>query len=370
MLLLCRQSGTYQADPAAAVEDERLLTAVYALMRAGCDDDALELCANSACAWRSAAMSACGWGLLPVGKDTPAAQKLLSDKARKSSIAADVLTLHSDGAAMAPACAAAACIHRQTWRSACSAVASAAAQRATAGTVEGAAAGWEAAVFGILAGTHEHCEGLCKNWRDRMWVQGRALLQSEPDRLLLSKTSVASGAGGTRRTRAWDTALSGALGVPLKLPAVPGACSGSSVSRHVNVRTLLPVHTAFTTSHASTHIHRGFVQEYVRLLSRDATADAPLHDLIQRYLIAASLQPLCTVAETDQQHPLQSLLELLLSLPTMPAPSPAVRENRVRFAAHFGLALVSLNAIPGDPGLHPLYSLRAINTHMCSGLIV
>lgn len=219
------------------MEDERLLTAVYALMRAGCEDDAMELCAKSACAWRSAAMSACGWGLFPVGRDAPTAQKLLSERARKSAIAADVLSLHSDGAAMAPACAAAACMHRQTWRSACAAVAAAAGQRATAGSVEGAAAGWEAAVFGILAGAHEHCEGPCKNWRDRLWVQARALLQSEPDKLLLAETAAVPGVGpGTRRARAWDTALSGALDMPLKLATVPGACSGSSVPHHLHVR--------------------------------------------------------------------------------------------------------------------------------------
>ena len=96
----------------------------------------------------------------------------------------------------------------------------------------------------------------------------------------------------------------------------------------------------------------GCLQAFVEALSRDAVEDAPVHDRIQRLLIAASLQPLCTVDEMDQQHPLQSLLELLLRLPTMAAPSPAVRDGRIRFAAHFGLALVSLNAVPGNPGAH------------------
>lgn len=96
-----RQSGSFQAQSATAVEDDRLLTAVYALMRAGCEDDAMELCAKSACAWRSAAMSACGWGLFPVGRDAAPAQKLLSERVRQSAIAADVLSLHRDGAAMA-----------------------------------------------------------------------------------------------------------------------------------------------------------------------------------------------------------------------------------------------------------------------------
>ena len=95
-----------------------------------------------------------------------------------------------------------------------------------------------------------------------------------------------------------------------------------------------------------------WLQGFVKSLSRDAAADAPMHDRIQRLLVAAALQPLCTVDEADQQHPLQSLLELLLSLPTMAAPSPAVRDGRIRFAAHFGLALVSLNAMPGNPGGH------------------
>lgn len=227
------------------MEDERLLAAVYALMRAGCEDDALQLCAKSACGWRSAAMAACGWGLLPVGKDAPAAQKLLSERPRMSAIAADVLSLHSNGAAMAPACATAACMHRQTWRSACAAVAEAAVQRRCAGSAEGAAAGWEAAIFGILAGTRDHCGGPCNNWRDRLWVQARALLQSEPEKLLLQGASWGFSAGlavegqaaaGPRRTRAWDAALSGKLDASMKLPAVPTACSESSVSNHLNVR--------------------------------------------------------------------------------------------------------------------------------------
>lgn len=93
------------------------------------------------------------------------------------------------------------------------------------------------------------------------------------------------------------------------------------------------------------------VQEFVKLLGRGAAGEERLHDQIQRHLVAAALQPLCTAPETDANHPLQTLLELLLSLPSMPAPSDAVRDNRIRFAAHFGLALVSLNAIPGDPGV-------------------
>lgn len=95
------------------------------------------------------------------------------------------------------------------------------------------------------------------------------------------------------------------------------------------------------------------LQAFVKVLGRDSP-DAPIHDRIQRLLIAASLQPLCTVEETDEQHPLQALLELLLSLPTMETPSPAVRDSRIRFAAHFGLALVSLNAMPSNPGSHSL----------------
>lgn len=76
-----------------------------------------------------------------------------------------------------------------------------------------------------------------------------------------------------------------------------------------------------------------------------------LHHSVQRLLIKTALRPLCTMPNEQCEHPLRGIFEMMLSVGEMPAASAAITHNRVRFASHLGLALVSLGAMPGNPGV-------------------
>lgn len=76
-----------------------------------------------------------------------------------------------------------------------------------------------------------------------------------------------------------------------------------------------------------------------------------LHHSVQRLLVKAALMPMCTMPTEQREHPLRGVFEMMLSVGDMPAASSAIAHNRVRFASHLGLALVSLGAVPGNPGV-------------------
>jgi Nuclear pore protein 84 / 107 len=346
---VCRQAASFQVDSATATEDERLLRAVYCLLRAGCEQDAMELCTMSSSAWRAATLSACGWALLPVGADSPMARALLSERARQAALAADVLSMRSDAAAAAPGCAASASARRQRWRSACAAAAGAAARRAAPGSAEGAAAAWEQALYGVLAGSAQDCAAVCGGWRDTLWVGARAVLQCEPEKRLRAVATAAGAAPPKPRTRPWHSQP--LLDAPLQLPSLPEACAGQDPGRHLQARAAAAV-LSLPGEAVSGRCVRESVRVVQALVERaDDDDGAPLHDRIQRLLILAALRPLCTMADTDvhAEHPLLQLMQLLLQRSRLPA-APAVRNHRIRFAAHLGLALVSLGAMPREPG--------------------
>lgn len=76
-----------------------------------------------------------------------------------------------------------------------------------------------------------------------------------------------------------------------------------------------------------------------------------LHHSVQRLLVKAALMPMCTTPIEQCEHPLRGIFEMMLSVGDVPAASSTIAHNRVRFATHLGLALVSLGAMPGNPGV-------------------
>lgn len=101
---------------------------------------------------------------------------------------------------------------------------------------------------------------------------------------------------------------------------------------------------------------------------------APLHHSFQRLLAKAALAPLSMMQNDETEHPLRDLLEKMLSVADMPVASPTITHHRIRFAAHCGLALVSLGAIPGNPGVPALLSVLCSHTsmwlHLCAAKVI
>lgn len=162
-----------------------MLSAVYTLLRAGSEPLAANLCIKASCGWRAAIMGAAGWGLLPVGDAATKGEFRRDVQFQHTAIAADILARHGCFDESSSSYVNAACSVRERWRAACAAAAAAAAQRSGTGSIGAIAAAYERAIFGVLAGSEQHCQASCTSWQDRLWAWGRAVLQSEPEQRLL-----------------------------------------------------------------------------------------------------------------------------------------------------------------------------------------
>lgn len=215
---------------------------MYTLLRAGAEPLAMDLCTKAACGWRAAAMCAAGWGLLPVGSGDSTVQS------RQTAIAADVLACQNrlnDVGYVAAVCA-----MRDRWRSACAAAAASAAQRTGVGSAVAVAAGYERALYGILSGSEEHCQGACTTWQDRLWVRGRSVLQSEPERRLREDAEArsAQSMATPQKARSWHQRLW--EDVPAELADAPDASKRGSVPDQIVVcRQTSPVASARLAIH-------------------------------------------------------------------------------------------------------------------------
>lgn len=164
---------------------------------------AANLCADAACGWRSAAMCAAGWGLLPVGNIQALGQPGTTVHSQQAAIAADILARHRSSNDLTSGCVAGACAVRERWRASCVAAAAAAAKRSGSASAAAVAATYERAIFGVLAGSEDHCQAACASWQDRLWVWGRAVLQSEPEQRLMEDAGSSGTTSMPQRLRPW-----------------------------------------------------------------------------------------------------------------------------------------------------------------------
>lgn len=164
----------------------------------------MDLCMQAACGWRAATICAAGWGLLPVGRSSPQDGRNCR-KLHQATLAADILGRQGGFNDSKSGYVKAACAVRAQWRAACAAAAASAAQRSFTGSAAAVAAGYERSIYGVLAGSEEHCQVACKTWQDRLWVRGRAVLQSEPERRLYEESGTPSMGGVTsHKPRPWQ----------------------------------------------------------------------------------------------------------------------------------------------------------------------
>lgn len=202
-----RQIRAATADHLCLADDEQLLSAVYTLLRAGSESMATNLCASAACGWRAAVMCAAGWGLLPVGNSHAPGQAGATVRSQQAAIAADVLARHEFSEDLTSGYVADACAVRERWRASCGAAAAAAEKRSGSASAAAVAATYESAIFGVLAGSEDHCQAACASWQDRLWVWGRAVLQSEPEQRVLEDAGRRGASSMSQRLRPWQQQL-------------------------------------------------------------------------------------------------------------------------------------------------------------------
>eukprot|EP00892_Ulva_mutabilis_P008350 jgi/Ulvmu1/5888/UM026_0009.1 len=316
------QTGVAGADHRCVTEDEQLLSAVYKLLRSGAEPLAMNLCTKAACGWRAATICAAGWGLLPLARKGQGRPNR-ADKSKKVEVVADVLACEDEADELASGSITAACTRRYRWRAACAAAAAAASLGPGTRSADAVAAGYEQAIYGILAGSEEDCQDVSTTWQDQLWVRGRAVLQSEPERRLLE-------------------------GAQAHAPRTPRPPQKLRPWRR-NVLVDIPADRL----DAPTAANKGSVVDQIMVLLNEIEAaegdSGRLHHSVQRLLVKAAFDPMMPAQPTE--HPLRLILQKLLAVGDLPTGSVSTTNHRIRFATHLGLALVSLGAMPGSPGV-------------------
>eukprot|EP00887_Chlorella_sp_A99_P007315 scaffold2.g7315.t1 len=192
-------------DPDNAKDEERLLSQVFRLLRAGRLTAARQLCESVGQPWRAASLGGGGaQGPVPVGAAAEEADAMhpLGDQAED--MAAEV-----DGGAGAL---------RALWRWCCLQ----AAERA-AGAAQATGAGLhEAAVYGALSSSVAHVLPACASWEDAAWAYLRCWLDAAVDVQLAPLAAEAAAAVGA------DSAAQ--LGAPLPADALAAGGGGGDAA--------------------------------------------------------------------------------------------------------------------------------------------
>jgi hypothetical protein len=156
---------------------------LFRLLRAGCHDEAAAMAARCGAAWRAASLSGAGVGLLPVRTTSLSGAPLDTSVRGGDADAADVLA--GQGLAVASRYGSDPCSVRQLWRQSCAAVVHSLRQSGGYGCdAEAFLQRWEAAMYGLLAGSVEDVLPVCECWEDAVWAHARSLLQVMPEEML------------------------------------------------------------------------------------------------------------------------------------------------------------------------------------------